>query len=139
MKALFPILLPGIIAMYFISCTSHHPEWQKEINGIATLYCQAKQLKEARFELADSMRFIHDSLAHHESLADQATQQWETDLKFMEERKINLAETSRDLSDTIRNILYSLTNDMSLEEKRIFNDSLAIHSEKIDCSNLSLN
>lgn len=134
MKALFPIVLLGIIAMSFTSCSPHQPEWQKEINGVSKLFCQAKQLKEARFELADSMRFIQDSLSHQNTLIAKNAHQWEANLKLMEERKLKLAETSRDLSDTIRHVLYNLTNDMSLDEKRIFNDSLTIHSERTNCT-----
>ena len=134
MNAFLSVALLSIVVVFFTSCSTDHPEWRKEINGVAELYCQAKQLKESRFDLADSMRFIQDSLLHQKSSTDETTLRWGTSLELMEERKLKLAETSRDLSDSIRIILYGLTNDMSLDEKRIFNDSLTIHSKRINCA-----
>lgn len=134
MNALLPVALLSIITIFFTSC-SHEPKWKKEIDIVAKLYCQAKQLREARFELADSIRFIQDSLLNQKSIPAETVQRWDTNLRLMEERKAILTSTSRNLSDTIRVVLYNLTNNMSLDEKRIFNDSVIIHSERINCSN----
>lgn len=138
MNALFPVAFISFIVIFITSCSTREPEWIKQIDGVAKLYCQAKQLREARFDLADSIRFIQDSLLHQKSRSPETIHRWESNLKLMEERKIQLTSTSRNLSDTIRVVLYNLTNNMSLDEKRIFNDSIIIHSERINCSNLPM-
>ncbi len=103
-----------------------------ELQKISILTCKATDMRNARFALADSMRHIQDSLLESDNTASHKIQEWETKLGYMEERKARLAVESRDLADSIRVELSKLTKEMSLEEKRTFNDNL----KKIDCNTL---
>lgn len=103
------------------------------MDRITELHCRAIQLRNARFTLADSMRFYQDSLLEIAGADDTKAQYWKSSLTVMEKRKTRLAETSRNLSDTIRAELIKLTGEMSVDEKRIFNDSLQAKTEELNC------
>lgn len=99
-------------------------DWKNDLDKISQLNCNAIQLREARFSLADSMRSYQDSLLDYSETMPQRRDFWESHLAVMEERKEYLANTSRNLADSIRVELQRLTGHQTVEEKRVFNDSL---------------
>lgn len=107
--------------------------WKENMDEITRLNCRATKLRKARFALADSIRFYQDSLREYGHSDAQNAHFWETSLATMDKRKKWLAETSRNLSDSIHAELLTLTLEMSVEEKRIFNDSLQAKTEDLDC------
>lgn len=116
------------------SCGSpHEADWTQNLHKISTLNCQAMQLREARFSLADSIRIYQDSLLTNGASMVQRKEIWESTLMLMNQRKDLLADSSRNLSDTIRVELQKLTREMTVEEKRVFNDSLQARTDKLDC------
>src|SRR5690606_22364106 len=126
-RSLLLILGIGIL----LSCADHaNDSWKNDMDRITELHCRAIQLRNARFTLADSMRFYQDSLLEIAGADDTKAQYWKSSLTVMEKRKTRLAETSRNLSDTIRAELIKLTGEMSVDEKRIFSDSLQARSEE---------
>ena len=112
---------------------SDEPDWKNDLDTISQLNCNAIQLREARFSLADSMRAYQDSLLDHSETMPQHKDFWESQLAVMEERKEYLANTSRNLSDSIRVELLRLTKDLSVEEKRVFNDSIQSRVDAMNC------
>lgn len=120
------------VAMLFLVASCASETENKHLGKISQLTCEATDLRNARFALADSMRRIQDSLLESDNTASHKIQEWETKLGYMEERKARLAVESRDLADSIRVELSKLTKEMSLEEKRTFNENL----KNIDCKAL---
>ena len=110
--------------------------WEDDLETISQLNCQAIQLREARFALADSMRAYQDSLVDFAENSPDRARFWKASLEYMDERKEYLATTSRDLSDTIRVELLRLTQDLPPEEKRIFKDSIQVRTERLNCYNV---
>ena len=116
------------------SCGSpNDTAWTHNLHKLSTLNCQAIQLREARFSLADSIRIYQDSLLTNGISMVQRKEIWESTLLKMNQRKDLLADSSRNLSDTIRIELQKLTREMTVEEKRVFNDSLQARTDKLDC------
>ncbi|WP_236980552.1 hypothetical protein [Membranihabitans maritimus] len=104
------------------------------MSKISKLTCEATQLRKARFALADSIRHFQDSMLHMAEAKPSRAKHWESELQTMLDRKTMLTSESRDLADTIRNELLILTNNMTVDEKRLFNDSLQSRTEKMGCS-----
>jgi hypothetical protein len=79
------------------------------------LHCEARNLKDERFTLAEKLRKDTAYVSNPDSL------------------KKALAAESRQLADSIREELSALTSEMSLEDKRAFNDSVKAHVERRGC------
>ena len=88
---------------------------QDSFSNFVDMHCRARQLKKQRFSLADALRGDPDFVENPDSL------------------KNVLAQKSRLLADSIRSKLELLTSDMTLEEKRIFSDSLEVRISEMDC------
>ena len=88
---------------------------QDSFSNFVDMHCRARQLKKQRFSLADALRGDPDFVENPDSL------------------KNVLAQKSRLLADSIRSKLELLTSDMTLEEKRIFSDSLEVRITEMDC------
>jgi len=88
---------------------------QESFSEFINLHCQARRLKNQRFELADSIR-----------KEPKENTDWQTS-------KAKLAEQSRVLADSIRQRLNLYTRDMSLEAKRAFNDSVQSRISNMGC------
>lgn len=88
---------------------------QDSFSNFVDMHCRARHLKKQRFSLADALRGDPAFVENPDSL------------------KNVLAQKSRLLADSIREKLILLTSDMTLEEKRIFNDSLEVRIAELDC------
>lgn len=131
-----PVILMTLLVTtgLVFSCGSpNDSSWATDLDTISELNCQAMQLREARFSLADSMRPYQDSLINYGASLPHRKEHWESSLAVMNQRKDLLADSSRNLSDTIRVELQKLTKDLTVEEKRVFNDSLRARTDKLDC------
>lgn len=119
-----------IVGMLLIVAGCSPETENNHLNNLSKLTCEATDLRNARFALADSMRRYQDSIQQPDNATSHKTLDWEKRLKKMSERKDMLATESRNLADSIRIKLSELTKEMSLEEKRAFNDKL----KNIDCN-----
>lgn len=130
----YPVWILPFVFFFLISCNSDKRHDSKvDIDDLAHLHCEASQLKDARFKLADSIRFLQDSTSHHLEASNGNVAEWKLELERMEEKKLILANESRNLGDSIRQVIFQLTNHMSLDEKRTFNDNLKARTERLDC------
>ena len=118
------------ILLFCYSCSSEQKDaGSNNLHHISKLTCEATFLRKARFALADSIRYYQDSILHSGNASTHKVREWESRLKIMLDRKSRLTAESRDLADTIRVEVLSLTEDMSTEEKRKFNERL----QKTNC------
>ena len=126
MRTCFKLELVIVILIFLISCkyTREETSWQENLHKITMLNCQATEFRKARFALADSMRFYQDSLLDFGAENSEKTDFWKARLAVMEVRKKTLTDNSRNLADSIRVELQRLTGHLTVEEKRVFNDSL---------------
>ncbi|HLT95020.1 MAG TPA: hypothetical protein VKZ56_10690 [Membranihabitans sp.] len=124
----------GFLVAILVGCNAlENNTWKDDMEIISHLNCQAIQLREARFALADSMRAYQDSLVDFAESTPDRARMWKSTLQTMEHRKEYLANTSRNLSDTIRVELMRLTKNLSPEEKRVFKDSIQARTERLNC------
>src|SRR5690606_41162979 len=70
--------------------------WATDLDTISELNCQAMQLREARFSLADSMRPYQDSLINYGASLPHRKEHWESSLAVMNQRKDLLADRSEE-------------------------------------------
>lgn len=79
------------------------------------LQCEARKLKNERFTLAEKLRQDENFVSNPDSL------------------KKALASQGRELGDRIRQRLDDFTTEMSLDQKRTFNDSLEARIGELNC------
>lgn len=120
-----------LFSVFIISCntsSTKKEKWPIDLDELSDLYCLSVEYKNARFALADSIRFLEDSIIHAEenNAPDSALI---TLLNQLESRKKSLSEKSYALSDTIEARMKVIIRELSPEEKRIFNDSLSARSK----------
>jgi hypothetical protein len=113
----------GVISIaILLSCTAESekqkPEsWPVNFSKLVELHCEARNLKDERYALADSMRLgmaatSQDSVVRKERMQE------------LQAKKKNLASESFVLADTIRLRMKRVMTELGPEEKRVFNDSL---------------
>lgn len=79
-----------------------------EFEELVAMHCRARKLKEMRFALAEELR--------------ENVSKW--DVESSDSLKKARAKQSRALGDSIGDLIQRLTAEMSLEEKRVFSDSI---------------
>ncbi|GAA5221621.1 hypothetical protein [Membranihabitans marinus] len=123
------VFYPLVMILLILACQSEKKPEFLLLDKIADLHCQAKNLKDLRFSLADSMRYYQDSLRLH---PDQKEKQlkWQEIIEQQLIRKDDLANASRDLADSIRQYLNISTANMSPADKRVFNEALKEKSQQ---------
>lgn len=108
----------GLFLLTFTGCTTPADNGlydESVFVEFTEMHCRSRVLKTQRFALADSLKRNPQYLANPDSV------------------KTELARESRLLADSIRQKLDVLTSDMTLEEKRTFNDSLQHRIAAIGC------
>jgi len=88
---------------------------QPSFEEFLDLNCEARQLKDERFTLAERLRKDQNYVSNPDSL------------------KKAMASQSRELAERIRVKLEVMTGDMTLDQKRVFNDSLEARIAFMDC------
>lgn len=108
----------GILFLGLIGCEVSEKEStysQQEFKEFLDLNCEARKLKNERFTLAERLRKDEAYVSNPDSLKDA------------------LASQSRELAERIRVKLIKMTGEMSLGEKRAFNDSLEARISESNC------
>jgi hypothetical protein len=117
------VLVLLIIAASCNTSTKQKPDWPIDFDELVELHCLSVEYKNARFALADSIRFLQDSIIASESMNGEDSLLI-AHLDQLEIRKEVLSEKSYALSDTIEARMNVIIRELSPEEKRVFNDSL---------------
>jgi hypothetical protein len=130
------IIFGTCLLLLFAACqsesanTASQNQWPVNLDELVVLHCRSIELKDARFELANEIRFAEDSLLRADTLVKVEL------TKTLEEaliRKKSLAEESHNLADTIRVKMDRVMKELNPDEKRIFNDSLIAKSKRAGC------
>jgi hypothetical protein len=107
-----------LLLISFFACetaTEENSFATTEFDELVEMHCRARTLKDQRFSLAEEMRTHPVEGINYDSL------------------KVSMAQSSRALSDSIREKLTLLTGSLTLEEKRVFNDSIEARIERMGC------
>ena len=105
-----------LLGFVFFSCSPMENENERDdFDELVEMHCRARKLKNERFSLAEEMRQNPRQEVNYDSL-----------------RRVK-SEVSRALSDSIRLKLEQLTSNLSLEEKRVFNEKVESRIQKMDC------
>ena len=104
------------------------------IQLMADLHCEAVSLRKARFELADKMRFMEDTLMQP-STSDSAKALLQSQLNDLEPHKDSVVNRSLDLAAVIKSKLDSLIEQefTEVEQRKAFDADLATELEKRGC------
>ncbi|MBP9151181.1 MAG: hypothetical protein KBF73_02765 [Flavobacteriales bacterium] len=104
------------------------------IQLMADLHCEAVSLRKARFELADKMRFMEDTLMQP-STSDSAKALLQSQLNDLEPYKDSVVNRSLDLAKIIKFKLDSLIEQefTEMEQRKSFDADLAAELEKRGC------
>ena len=126
-----------LLLMLFTACSSpvkKTDHWPIDFDELVVLHCKSIELKNARFSLADSIRFVQDSIRINESVEGQDLSPFrEKLLQFQKEKEI-LTKESYALSDSIESKMKRVIRELNVEEKRIFNDSLIARTKAMNCN-----
>ena len=132
----FKWLLPSIVLMVaFTFCKRDIPE---SVNKLAAsfseLECRAFTLREARYALADKIRFTEDSISKSAD-APAKKIQLQTNLTHYLIEKDNTLAASLRLADTIKTQLDSITKIRlhDTAKTRLFDDALSAELKKKHC------
>ncbi len=121
--------------IFLASCATNSDqknEWPVDLDELSTLHCQSIALKNERFQLADSIRFIQDSIIVNTKSGNDISY-YQDHLIELEKRKKILTANSYALSDTIESKMKIVIRDLNPDEKRIFNDSLNARTKAKGC------
>lgn len=126
------LILVGLLA----SCESEPTK--KVVNPVqlmADLHCEAVTLRKARFELADKMRFMEDTLMLS-STSDSAKAVLQNQLRDLEPYKDSIVNRSLDLAKVIKFKLDSLIEQefTELEQREVFDTELMSELAKRGCN-----
>jgi hypothetical protein len=104
------------------------------IQLMADLHCEAVSLRKARFELADKMRFMEDTLMQP-STSDSAKALLQSQLNDLEPYKDSVVNRSLELSKIIKFKLDSMIEQefTKMEQRKSFDADLATELEKRGC------
>ena len=126
-----------LLLMLFAACSSpveKTDHWPIDFDELVVLHCKSIKLKNARFSLADSIRFVQDSIRINGSLNEHDLSAFKDKLiQFEKEREI-LTQESYALSDSIESKMKRVIRELNVEEKRIFNDSLIARTKAMNCN-----
>ncbi len=103
-----------VIPAFFLSACGSQPNLQDLTNDLADVECQAIQLREQRFQLANTIRFTQDSLL--KSGSDSLT--WVKKLQQLDAEKQMLLAKSLQLADTITRKTNAALGNLSDKEKQ---------------------
>lgn len=130
------IILASCIVLLFGACqsetanTANQNQWPVNLDELVVLHCRSIELKDARFELANEIRFAEDTLIVADTLMkERLTKRLEEALV----RKESLAQESHNLADTIRVKMERVIKELSPDEKRVFNDSVVARTKRAGC------
>ena len=80
---LFFLFIGGMLA-----CSDQtESSWRNNLDKITQLNCRATELREARFVLADSMRYYQDSVLEFGQTEAPKAKNWKATLSIMDKRK----------------------------------------------------
>ena len=99
-------------------------QWPIDMDELVSLHCKSIELKNARFLLADSIRFVQDSIRLNESNTNRDLTAFINKLEQFEAQKEILSKESYALSDSIEAKMDVVIRTLNVDEKRVFNDSL---------------
>lgn len=104
------------------------------VEWMADLHCEAVELRKARFELADEMRFIQDTIMLAET-SDSLKIKLQAKLDALEPYKDSVVTRSLDLAKIIKFKLDSLIeNELELgEERKAFDERLTARLKERGC------
>ena len=129
-------LLVGVLVVVFVSCESESAKQSgiDHVQLIADLHCEAVALRKARFELADKMRFMEDTLIQAQT-SDSAKALLQSKLNDLEPYKDSVVNRSLDLSKVIKFKLDSLIEQefTEKEQRKEFDAALMAELEKRGC------
>lgn len=126
------------LVILFVACqsesasTSKTNQWPVNLDALVVLHCKSIELKDARFALANEIRFAEDTL---QTAVDSVKERLSKRLEEALVRKETLAKESHNLADSIRVKMDRVMKELNPEEKRIFNDSLVARSKRAGCQN----
>jgi len=107
-----------IAAAIWGSCASpevHDIYSDPDFESLTEMHCRARVLKAKRFSLAEEMRQNPIEGKDYDGLSQE------------------MENSSRLLADSIRRKLSTLTAELSLEQKRTFNDSIQARIDRMGC------
>lgn len=130
-------LFVGVLLIAFASCESE-PAKQEGIDPVqlmADLHCEAVTLRKARFELADKMRFMEDTLMQP-STSDSSKAVLQFRLTDLEPYKDSVVTRSLDLAKVIKFKLDSLIEREFTEksQREAFDTQLTVELAKRGCN-----
>lgn len=134
--AILILVLAGTFTLY--NCSDNDKKSKNQfayLDELSHMECEAIKLREERFALADSVRFLELELLEKGVNLDPRDPDRPNipEIEKFDLRKENLVDVSRNLADTIRMYISKATKDLSLEQKRVFNDSLQLRVSRLNC------
>lgn len=126
-----------LIGIGFLSACGSKEEKEAVIDPVewmADLHCEAVELRKARFELADEMRFIQDTIMLPET-SDSLKMKLQAKLDKLEPYKDSVVTRSLDLAKVIKFKLDSLIeNELEFgEERKAFDERLTARLKERGC------
>lgn len=120
---------------FFTACGPQNQQenlnWPVNFEELITLHCRAIELRESRFEIADSLRFLNDSLSNRTDTS--FSSETAEHLKKLYKRQEVVSAEGYALADTIRNRMTLVMSDLDPVQKRSFNDSVAVAVSRRGC------
>ncbi len=105
--------------------------WPVNFEELITLHCRAIELRETRFEIADSLRFLNDSLSNRVDTS--FSMEMADQLKELYRRQEVVSQEGYALADTIRDRMTLVMKELNPDQKRDFNDSVAVAVHRRGC------
>ncbi len=135
-KGKLELLLIIFVVAAFVACENEATKEVGEdpVQWMADLHCEAVSLRKARFELADKMRFIEDTLILPNT-SDSTKAVLQTQLNDLQPYKDSVVNRSLDLAKVIKFKLDSLIEQEFIEtaQRKAFDAELAAELEKRGC------
>ncbi len=135
-KGKLELLLIIFVVAAFVACENEATKEVGEdpVQWMADLHCEAVSLRKARFELADKMRFIEDTLILPNT-SDSTKAVLQTQLNDLQPYKDSVVNRSLDLAKVIKFKLDSLIEQEFIEtaQRKAFDAELAVELEKRGC------
>ena len=135
-KGKLELLLIIFVVAAFVACENEATKEVGEdpVQWMADLHCEAVSLRKARFELADKMRFIEDTLILPNT-SDSTKAVLQTQLNDLQPYKDSVVNRSLDLAKVIKFKLDSLIEHEFIEtaQRKAFDAELAAELEKRGC------
>lgn len=133
-KLSFPSFLLAVVVL--VACESKAPErtGADSVQLMADLHCQAVEFRKARFELADKMRFMEDTLMRT-STPDSVKERLTRELEELTPYKDSIVTGGLELAKVIKSKLDSLIEIefTEQEQRKNFDAQLTTELEKRGC------